>query len=647
MSNIDLTLLPDFIVEASEHLDEMEMLLLRLVDNPADIDILNEVFRPAHTIKGAAQFMGIEKIAKLTHRMEDLLDQLRSGERESTIDIIEILIAARDRILLLVSELERSQQEESEIDDLIARLNAILDSADEAQPAIINDSTEDLAGQSIVSELDEDLSQNDQAAVDLPAGYKEEEDDKELFEIFSNHLQQQVTRLVELIAGLEGSSDKGSLVEQCIDTLNKLRSSANYMGFEDVGEFYQDWIDALSEAAKSLILGRDVAFSFMDFYLGELKQNYPQIDYSIQVQQEDAEDEGIEDMVAQLKMMQDSDDASLDFTENLAEQSSASQSEAAQPTAMDEESDQELLDIYLKHLQQQVTQLISLMFGLGNASDQGSQVDECIASLSSLRSSANYMGYDEVAGLYRSWIDTLGEAKKSLSEGRDVAFSFMDFFLGILKQNYPQIDYSLHDQPQQQTASTSVEATDSDSDVSDLEAILQASAQLQEEDLFGRLTQALDGSIHQVSDTEYETLNGVYDEIVSSNQEDAAEKAAKIAEDKPKPDERRKTDQRKSDDRRLDIDRRGTRKGKQAAQQKRSLRVDSIKIDSLMNQVGELVVDRSYFVQLLNELGGLQQQLKEAGSLDKRETKLMRTFNYRLVEAISALSRTSNDLQEG
>ena len=57
------------------------------------------------------------------------------------------------------------------------------------------------------------------------------------------------------------------------------------------------------------------------------------------------------DMVAQLKMMQDSDGASPDFTENLAE-SSASQSEAAQPTAMDEESDQELLDIYLKHLQQ-------------------------------------------------------------------------------------------------------------------------------------------------------------------------------------------------------------------------------------------------------------------------------------------------------
>jgi two-component system chemotaxis sensor kinase CheA len=80
---------------------------------------------------------------------------------------------------------------------------------------------------------------------------------------------------------------------------------------------------------------------------------------------------------------------------------------------------------------------------------------------------------------------------------------------------------------------------------------------------------------------------------------------------------------------------------------KKSVRVDADKIDSLMNQVGELIVDRSYFFQLFNEMRALQQQLKDSAALDQKEMKLIRTFTYRLGEAIVSLGRTSNELQEG
>lgn len=674
MSNIDLTLLPDFIVEASEHLDEMESLLLQLVDNPGDVEILNELFRPAHTIKGAAQFMGIEKIAALTHRLEDLLDQLRSGDRKCATDIVEIFIVVRDRILLLVSELEQSQQEESGIDDLIKILNTILESGNETQPGF----TEDLTQQSVASlseanQVEKDLVENEQTDRDIPAEYRDEVDGQELFGIFLNHLQQQVTRLMSLMAGLDDVNDKEDQLKQCAEKLNKLRSSANYMGFEEIGDFYQDWIDALNEAKKSVSRGQDVAFSFMDFYLAELKQHYPQLDYATQGQQQA---EGIQDLIAERNRMPDEDDETLPgITEVLIEPSSASQSgvthvkkdqaterQSEKDTPEDDagdkqaaaslvdESDRELLDIYLEHLQQQVTQLVSLMTGLDDASDKQNQLEHCIENLSSLRSSANYMGYEEITDFYQGWIDALNDAKKSVSQGRDVAFSFMDFYLAELKQNHPEIDYSVHSldvqhQDAQQTPSIAVEETDKrfKPDVTDLDTLLQAGAQSQDEDLFSRLSQALDGPIHQVSDTEFETLHSVYDEIVSPQPDETAKDDTEIQ--KPRP-ERARVSPRLGPNKRQNSDRKDS-KDKQASKHKRSLRVDSVKIDSLMNQVGELVVDRSYFVQLLNELGGIQHQLKEASNLDQKEMKMLRTFNYRLVEAISALGRTSNDLQEG
>ncbi|MCW8853787.1 MAG: Hpt domain-containing protein, partial [Gammaproteobacteria bacterium] len=118
MSEIDLSQLPDFIVEATEHLEEMETLLLQLVESPDDLEILNEIFRPVHTIKGSAQFIGVARASMLAHRLEDLMDKLRDGSMQSTPAIVETLIETRDRIVQLVKELEQSQEEESSVDDL-------------------------------------------------------------------------------------------------------------------------------------------------------------------------------------------------------------------------------------------------------------------------------------------------------------------------------------------------------------------------------------------------------------------------------------------------------------------------------------------------------------------------------------------------
>jgi two-component system chemotaxis sensor kinase CheA len=80
---------------------------------------------------------------------------------------------------------------------------------------------------------------------------------------------------------------------------------------------------------------------------------------------------------------------------------------------------------------------------------------------------------------------------------------------------------------------------------------------------------------------------------------------------------------------------------------KQSVRVSADKIDSLMNQVGELVVSRAFFAQLANEMKTLQQHLKEEIRLDQKQLKPVRALSFRLGEAIVSLGRVANDLQEG
>ncbi|MCG8634181.1 MAG: chemotaxis protein CheW [Desulfobacterales bacterium] len=80
ISGEDLEILMDFVSEAEENLDSIEVHLIELEQDPEDSDIINNIFRPVHTIKGVAGFLSLKKINQLAHTTENLLDSARSGE---------------------------------------------------------------------------------------------------------------------------------------------------------------------------------------------------------------------------------------------------------------------------------------------------------------------------------------------------------------------------------------------------------------------------------------------------------------------------------------------------------------------------------------------------------------------------------------
>ena len=200
----DSSLIADFADEAREHLEELEGALLRLESDPANADLLNTIFRSMHTIKGASEYLGFERIAGLTHHLETILDLFREGQLTVDKVAVDVMIDARDRVETLVGEIETAGRESSPIDDMMTRIGALASDspADDAQTSIYT-----------------------------------EESDTELFDIFSEQLVDGVTKLVSAV-----TNDADALAE----LVSRLSASANYMGYDALVEAYDELAGALA-----------------------------------------------------------------------------------------------------------------------------------------------------------------------------------------------------------------------------------------------------------------------------------------------------------------------------------------------------------------------------------------------------------------
>ncbi|MBT9608546.1 MAG: chemotaxis protein CheA [Aquabacterium sp.] len=94
--------LPAFISEAQEQIEQVEQLLLQLEDAPDDAELLNALFRCAHTVKGSAGVFGLDAVVAFTHHVESLLDGLREGRQHLTPAMSTLLLQCNDQIRLLV-----------------------------------------------------------------------------------------------------------------------------------------------------------------------------------------------------------------------------------------------------------------------------------------------------------------------------------------------------------------------------------------------------------------------------------------------------------------------------------------------------------------------------------------------------------------
>lgn len=85
-------MLEDFLEESGEHFDQLNLSLIKLEESPEDEELINEIFRTAHTIKGGASFVGLDRIKEVSHKMEDVFGAIRQGRLQVTASIIDTML---------------------------------------------------------------------------------------------------------------------------------------------------------------------------------------------------------------------------------------------------------------------------------------------------------------------------------------------------------------------------------------------------------------------------------------------------------------------------------------------------------------------------------------------------------------------------
>jgi two-component system chemotaxis sensor kinase CheA len=118
--------LPMFLAEGREHLQELNLAVVRIEERPDDQETVDEIFRIAHSLKGMSATMGFAGMAALTHEMEDVFELLRQRKGGLPREAIDVLLECLDALSAAVDAIDESGSEQIEPKPLIARLKGLV-----------------------------------------------------------------------------------------------------------------------------------------------------------------------------------------------------------------------------------------------------------------------------------------------------------------------------------------------------------------------------------------------------------------------------------------------------------------------------------------------------------------------------------------
>ncbi|MDI3309934.1 MAG: chemotaxis protein CheA [Thermoanaerobacterium sp.] len=128
-----------FLEESEEHIENLNENLLQLEKNPEDSHIVDEIFRSAHTLKGMAATMGFENMTKLTHKMEDVFQEIRNNSLKVSSNLMDVLFKCMDALSSMIGKISQSGNDAYDIENLIRLLE---NSNSNEEIAVTNNSEE-------------------------------------------------------------------------------------------------------------------------------------------------------------------------------------------------------------------------------------------------------------------------------------------------------------------------------------------------------------------------------------------------------------------------------------------------------------------------------------------------------------------------
>ncbi len=185
-------ILEDFLVEAFELLEQMDQDLVELENNPEDLELLNSIFRVAHTVKGSSSFLNFDILTELTHHMEDVLNKARRDELKITPDVMDVILESVDMMKALLEGIQASGVDTEcgiEIAPVVARLDAI-SKGESPQEVSVAESTNEATSQESES-TPEEVPQAEEISASL------EEDATDYAEMSDEEVEAEIQRLLQ------------------------------------------------------------------------------------------------------------------------------------------------------------------------------------------------------------------------------------------------------------------------------------------------------------------------------------------------------------------------------------------------------------------------------------------------------------------
>ncbi|PKG56573.1 chemotaxis protein CheA [Shewanella sp. GutDb-MelDb] len=167
--DVDEEILQDFLIEAGEILELLQEQLVTLENNPDDTDLLNAIFRGFHTVKGGAGFLSLTPMVDVCHEAENTFDLLRTGKRQVSANLMDVILQAVDAINTMFAETQADQPQSPADPNLLAQLKTL--SAGQLLPseladAQVDQTTADVEEATIIETVVAPIT----AAVDITSG---------------------------------------------------------------------------------------------------------------------------------------------------------------------------------------------------------------------------------------------------------------------------------------------------------------------------------------------------------------------------------------------------------------------------------------------------------------------------------------------
>ncbi len=573
--------LQEYIEEVREHLQELESSLLVLEREGNDKEEIAQIFRAAHSIKGASAYMGFEQLAGLTHELESLISDVQIHSRPVTPKGISLLLECVDFMSNALMFLQEQGSEPPTPAVLMQELHQALSGNGVSEPASTTSESDDIPDDAFDFPMlapDEGWASPvaertviDSSSVQLE-GMELDEEDQELFNIFINSFKDYFSSIAERLSDANGGALSASDLEHVHDLVGRAVSSSKYMDYPLLVNVLTELEDALVEAQQEGSLDSSRYFDIFADYCNRLQKTLPTLQ--------------------------------LDFTALP----STSPNTPQQPI---EEEDEELFAIFLDTFQQHFSELHTLVNAARKAPSPQPSLTRAREALARLISSSQYMSYDSIAAILHEWDKALAEA----SQREDIRDKdLLDTYTKRLQELLPGLKASGMDAAPFLEDSLPepdrIEQTGEKSNV----AIKALSGNENPQNLIETTSDesAIDNALDRIDDKRLAELDDA--SLDASNTiVTPKDRISVVAEE---------------------------------IASSITLRVDAQKVDQLLNQVGELVVTRSEFIQTVAYFRELLRDLSSQGRLSKPEQRKLRNLGFRLNESTLSLGRIANGLQD-